>query len=317
MSPAAEHRSLTQAFLLIVGATALTLALLVATSSLGVAGFLLVALIAVPAAYIHMRYGTTPAAATVVLSAFGAYLLDGSTGSVGYVLQFGLVSIILPLLLRRGWSWDWAAALSVTAIVLVSFLILALYAALAGSSVSGQIDAFTDAQVTQAMALYEASDLTPEQLEEVKSAAERMAGYLRYAYFGAAVAVTGLLTMLLLGILSYSARGNYSLPLSDFREWKAHELLVWPLIAAGFVSFFADGFTKQVGVNLLIIMLPIYFLQGLAIVAHFFDRRNISPIMRGCGYVLIAFLNPLPIVITGIGVFDLWVDFRKPRVKTT
>ena len=317
MSPVAEHKNSTQELLFIAGATAVTLALLVATGSLGVAGFLLVVLISVPAAYVYMRCSAVAGVGTVALVAVGSYLFDGMVGSIGYVLQFGIVAITLPFLLRRGWPWDRSVALSVIVVVLFSFLALAVYAGMTGSTITGQIDQFAETQVEQAMAIYETADLTPEQIEELKSAAERMAGYLRYAYFGAAVTITGLLAMLQLWLLSVASRKHYSIPVENFSEWKAPELLVWPLIGAGFASYFAESELKQAGINLLIILLPIYFLQGLAIVNHFFNRRQISPIMRGCGYVLIAFLNPMPLIVAGLGVFDLWVDFRKPRVKTT
>ncbi|PLY01067.1 MAG: hypothetical protein C0623_05840 [Desulfuromonas sp.] len=317
MSPAAEQQKYVHYLLFSIGATALTLVLLVATGSLGVAGFLLVALIAVPAAYVHMRFGTAAATTTVVLVAFGSHLLDGMTGSIGYLLQFGLVALILPYLLRRGWPWARSVAVSVAFIVLVSYLFLAGYAGMIDSTVSGQIDSFADTQVEQAMALYANSDLKPEQVDELRSAAEQMADYLRYAYFGAAVTITGLLAMLLLWLLSVAARGDYRIPVAGFQDWKAPEMLVWALIAAGFISYFAAGDLRQAAVNLLIILLPVYFIQGFAIVVNFLNRRQIPPIMRGCAYVLIAFFNPLPIIVTGIGVFDLWVDFRKPRVKTT
>ena len=31
------------------------------------------------------------------------------------------------------------------------------------------------------------------------------------------------------------------------------------------------------------------------------------------GYLLVTLVNPLPLMVTGLGVFDLWADFRKPK----
>jgi hypothetical protein len=39
--------------------------------------------------------------------------------------------------------------------------------------------------------------------------------------------------------------------------------------------------------------------------------------MRGLGYLLLLVINPFQLLVAGIGVFDLWVDFRKPRIKKT
>ena len=179
------------------------------------------------------------------------------------------------------------------------------------------VDAFAKAEAEQAMSLYASSELQPEQVEELRSAVEQMADFIRYAYPGLAITVTGFLALLILWLLNALSRGMYAIPGQVFAAWKASEFLVWPLIAAGFGFALADGELQQVSTNLLIILLPVYFLQGLAIVNHFFNRRQVPPVMRGIGYALIAILNPMPIIITGIGVFDLWIDFRKPRVKTT
>jgi uncharacterized protein YybS (DUF2232 family) len=89
------------------------------------------------------------------------------------------------------------------------------------------------------------------------------------------------------------------------------------LIAAGFAVAFSSGLPRVVGLNLLVVFLPIYFLQGLAVVTFFFQKKGVSPVLRTLGYALIALLNPMPMLITAIGVFDMWADFRKPRMKKT
>jgi len=72
-----------------------------------------------------------------------------------------------------------------------------------------------------------------------------------------------------------------------------------------------------IALNILTIVLPIYFLHGLAIVSFFFRKKNLPPVFKVLGYVLIMVLNPLPLIVTGFGVFDLWADFRKPKIKET
>ena len=69
--------------------------------------------------------------------------------------------------------------------------------------------------------------------------------------------------------------------------------------------------------NLLVVLLPVYFLQGLAVVSFFLQRREVSPLMRALSYMILFALNPFQLIVAGIGVFDLWIDFRKPRVKNT
>ena len=317
MSPEVEQQKQTPTLLLLAGGAVLTLLLQVTPGILGVAGFFLVLFVAVPIAYVHMRCGTGTAVGAVILVAIGSYLLDGIYGMAGYLLQFGMIALLLPYLLRRGWGWDRAVAAAVVVISVVLFLVLFGSASVVGVPVSEQVAALTNAQVEQAIALYTTPEMSPEQVNELKSSFEKMADSISYAYPGLVVTVTGFLAALLLWVLSAISRSQYQIPGLAFVAWKAPEHLVWLLIAAGFVFSFVEGALKQVSVSLLIILLPIYFLQGLAIVTHFFNRRQLPPFMRGLGYVLIAFLSPMPLIITGLGVFDLWIDFRKPRVKET
>jgi len=312
-----EQRKGLQHLTYLSGGAVVTLVLLVAAGNLGIAGIVLNLLVAVPIAYVHMRFGTVPALSAVALVATGGFLMSGVTGLLSYLLQFGLLAVLLPGLMRRRWAWDRAVAATVAGIMLVSFLVLAVYASSTGETVASLVDTFATAEAEQAMAIYAAADLPSEQVAELQPAVEQMADFIRYAYPGLATTITGFLALLVLWMLNALSRGDYTLPGPRFAAWKANELLVWPLIAAGFAFTLAEGELQQLSMNLLIILMPVYFVQGLAIVTHFFNRRQIPPFMRGLGYILIAVLNPMPLIITGIGVFDLWIDFRKPRIKTT
>ena len=71
----------------------------------------------------------------------------------------------------------------------------------------------------------------------------------------------------------------------------------------------------KIGYSLLVVLLPLYFLQGMAVVNNFLRRKAYPPLMKGLIYTLLLLLNPLQIVVTSVGVFDLWVDFRRPRQR--
>jgi len=157
------------------------------------------------------------------------------------------------------------------------------------------------------------ADLPAAQKREVGLAIENMASFLEKAYPGIAITVSGLMVVGLVFMLSLLARGRYTVPGRAFPEWKSPEWLVWILITAGFLVAFVEGIAGTFALNLLVILLPVYFLQGLAVIDCFFRRKAFSPIIRTVGYLLVTLVNPLPMVVTGIGVFDLWADFRKPK----
>jgi hypothetical protein len=59
----------------------------------------------------------------------------------------------------------------------------------------------------------------------------------------------------------------------------------------------------------------LYFFQGLAIVAYYFHRMNVPLLLRGLGYGLIVFEQLCTILVVGLGLFDLWGDFRRLNHK--
>lgn len=291
----------------------LTLLLQWAAVALGPAGVFVNLSVPLPAAYVHMRVGT-PIGIAVVLLVAGTLLAVGDpSGSVAYLFQFGLASALLPWLLRRGWFWDRAVAATLLTLLAVAGVVLGGYAASRGVAVSALVEGYVQGEVDTALAVYRQAEVPEQQLEDLSRVVGQMADFMVRAWPGLVTVATGAVLVLTVLLLSRLAAGNYHLPGVPFRLWKAPEHLVWPLILGGFGLLYADGGLRDIAINLLTVLLPVYFLQGLAVVTYYFQRRGLPPFMRGLGYLLLVVLNPLPLIVTGVGVFDLWADFRKPR----
>ena len=71
----------------------------------------------------------------------------------------------------------------------------------------------------------------------------------------------------------------------------------------------------MVGLNVLIILLTVYFFQGIAIVSFYFNRKQFPKIARFLLYGLIFIQQLLLMVVIAFGFFDTWLDFRKLNKK--
>ena len=270
-----------------------------------------------PAAFVGMRVGSAAAGVTVALTALLVLLTADSASSVLYLVQFGIPGVAIPWLLNRGFAWDKAAVTVLWAMVAASLCGLLAVSAISGQSPLLTVSDLIGKEVVQTTTImqdmFADADLPAGQKREVGLAIENMANFLLKAYPGISISVSGLMIVGLIFMLSLLARGRYTVPGRAFPEWKSPEWLVWVLITAGFLFAFVEGLVGTFALNLLVILLPIYFLQGLAVIDCFFRRKAFSPIIRTVGYLLVTLVNPLPMVVTGIGVFDLWADFRKPK----
>jgi hypothetical protein len=102
---------------------------------------------------------------------------------------------------------------------------------------------------------------------------------------------------------------------ADLTCWRASDYLVWVFLASGAALLVPLALVSTIGLNVLLVTLAIYLLQGLAIVL-FWGRRLPLPLGVQCLMIVMVFLiaGPLCVIVcTAAGLFDLWVDFRRQR----
>jgi uncharacterized protein YybS (DUF2232 family) len=58
-----------------------------------------------------------------------------------------------------------------------------------------------------------------------------------------------------------------------------------------------------------------YFFHGLAIIAYFFHLKKVPMVLRSIGYILIVLEQLVTLFVVGLGLFDLWGDFRRLNKK--
>lgn len=301
---------------LLVGTVA-TVALQAGAAYLGPVGIVLNLIVALPAACAVLVAGLPVALLMVVLSTLALGTLSAPVAALGYVVQNGLGPLVLATLLKRGFWWGRASAVATLVVVSVAAALLVGYAGFSGQPLSEMVAAYIGSEVAKAMDVYRQADLTQDQLQELESLARRAGDFFLLAYPGFVTLMVGLGQLVLVRLLAAAAKGRYVIPGPLFMYWRAPESLIWGLILGGFGGFFAEGVVETLALNLLVVLVPVYFLQGLAICSHLFARKSVPPLMRAVGFVLITLVNPLTMLVTAIGVFDLWADFRKPRIRNT
>lgn len=94
-------------------------------------------------------------------------------------------------------------------------------------------------------------------------------------------------------------------------RWKAPDLMIWIFIASGALFFVPNKDINFFSNNIFLVMCFIYLLQGLAIVSFFFQSKKVPLFFRYLFYFLIAVQQILMIPIAIVGLFDIWIDFRK------
>jgi len=129
---------------------------------------------------------------------------------------------------------------------------------------------------------------------------------------------TEFLAALLTGVLAYrlgylaSGPLRLSLP-SDvpLKLWRPWSELFWALLA-GSVLIMLDGWLESLGLNLVVVVLILYAVQGLAVVRFYFDYVGLPGLARTLFYVILLFTSGLSVLaLTLLGLLDARFDWRR------
>jgi hypothetical protein len=93
--------------------------------------------------------------------------------------------------------------------------------------------------------------------------------------------------------------------------------LVWGAIGAGVLLVSRHERLEAAGLNLLLVLMPLYVIQGLAVFRHFFQRIGLPRLLQVVSFGLLAMQPLLLVAVSCVGLSDLWIDFRKIRQAPT
>jgi uncharacterized protein YybS (DUF2232 family) len=165
--------------------------------------------------------------------------------------------------------------------------------------------------------LYKKMGVPEENLHMISNSLDEIKYYLVRIIPSITAALT-LLTAWMTLLFARPIFKNMNLFLPDFGRlnlWKAPEYLMWGVIACGLTILLPDKTFKVIGFNGLIVLMTIYFFQGIAIVSFYFEKKGVPRILKIFIYSLIAIQQIILMAVIGLGFFDVWFDFRKLELK--
>ena len=274
-------------------------------------GVILLPFVAQPVLLFSFKYGI--AGGMVVLAlAFLVLLFVAEELALMYGL-FAVMAGLLLALLGRIRAIEYLVG-SIAGVMLSATAALAYYFFGSWAAMFQDLRSSLTQQLGAAVSLQEKMGLPQDSLASLKEQAPQIVEMmlrLLPALLLLSFAFIVLMNVLYLGRRFPGRRAEW-FALQNLREWKGPEPLVWGLIACGFVLFLPGaGVLTAIALNLLLVIGACYFAQGLAVIAFFFHKNNVPRFLRGLTYVLIIFQQIFTLLVAGLGLFDLWGDFRR------
>jgi len=289
-------------------------------------GSVLIIFTPLPLLYFYEKMGRAGGWVVLFLAAALILLTLGVTNAEWHMLAFvtlGLIGISLAEMFRKGRSIETTVVFPVIAILFLFSGFLGYQSYMLGQMPWSLIETNVGIVIQENIRFYESQGISPDMIGIIKSDLPRITTFFTSifpALFLVTVSLTVIVNVLAGRALLQSKRLSYP-EFGDLSFWKAPEKLVWLLILSGMtlatgILFSAPPWAGLAGLNILIACMFVYMLQGFSIVAYIFQKRNIPWFFRYIFYFLIFTMQYLILVIAMIGLFDLWIDFRKyVRIK--
>ncbi|KAF0219513.1 MAG: hypothetical protein FD174_1973 [Geobacteraceae bacterium] len=293
-----------------------TLTLFLAYISFPLVGLLPGVFAPLPCMYYTLKSGKLVGSAIVAIVAVVlAIVVDPETTAL-YLLQCGIISLSLPLFLAKGRGAARAIAYAVTLNIAVILVLAAVYGLSQGVDLDRQVLKGVETSISQTTLLYEKKGLKGDELKLLQQGMKQAGVVIARIYPALLVVSFGIIAGFNLLVLKrVSARLPEPLPVGDFKLFKNPEQLVWVVIAAGFAMLIDNTGVARAALNVLVVTLFMYFLQGMAVVIHFFTRLAVPTFVRVIFYILLIAQPYMTVAVAALGIFDLWGNFRTPKQR--
>jgi len=306
-------------FFLAVAVTSMVFMAVAAISVLGLFGAVLVP---VPVLYYYSRLGRGPGFLAFALSlAVTLAVLKGlgfQTGLV-YFSLLGLLGIVLSEVLRKNCSIERTVIYCGGILLALGLAVLVYLSLTSGIMPWSVIITHISVVVQENIDMYSRAGVSPQHIELIRENADQITRILVGLF--PSIALVGTIFLVWVNILEgkwlFKKKGMWYPSFGDLSRWKTLDKTVWLVVVAGICIMVPLETLRILGLNILIVLLFIYMLQGLAIMSFFFQTKSVPVYLRAFGYFLVFAQQFLLLIVAGVGLVDTWVDFRKIDKKSS
>ncbi|MGH7863786.1 MAG: DUF2232 domain-containing protein [Candidatus Binataceae bacterium] len=247
---------------------------------------------------------------SVAIAAILVSLVAGPYVGAAYLVSLGLTTVLIAEMLEAKRSFEAIVPVA----TLAMFIAIALAALLAHG---GSFDALVGAmrvQIGESMVrgeqFYKLFGITTEVPAQTRASILDTVLLLVPAIAAIIASTIVLLNLLLFWRWVGKQRLSYTL-FGNLSKWSAPDWLVWLLLVTGFGWFVPLGPVQDIALNGFLSIAAIYFCQGIAIIAFYFQVLSVPGFVRAIAYVFAVAQPVLAALVCLAGIFDMWVDFRR------
>ena len=272
-----------------------------------------------PLIFIYLQRGQVVGLIFMGLVFVALFFLVGSEQAMLFAAEYVVMATILAETVKAQLTMDKCIFLSALgSMVLATFLLFVLF-----GGESSLVDFFQQQimkhfdQSIQALKSMGESQVALDSMQEVMKETSRTFAFAYPSFIMVGSLVTTAINFFLVRVLWIKLYGQTLFRQENFSELVLPDFLVWVLILSSTLLFFLGNHFGTIGINLFALVLLVYLFQGLAVTVHLLESKNAHFLIFALVFLLIVIQPILMGLVIGLGVFDIWVDFRKIRKINT
>lgn len=240
-------------------------------------------------------------------------VLGGISINILFFVELLLLGFVLSELIELDLSIEKTMLYACGSVIFVGIAGLLFYSNLSDKGIYAFVAEYISKNLKLTLEIYENMGVSQDSIHMISNSLENIKYVLIRIIPALVVASTFFVswTNLLVAKPILKSRGLFYPSFGSLKIWKAPEFLIWVIIGCGLLLLLPEKTFKIIGLNGLLIMLTVYFFQGIAIVSFYFEKKRFPRVLKVFLYSLIALQQAVLLVIIGLGLFDMWLNFRK------
>lgn len=298
----------------ILSGITLTSLIFAASVYLPIIGFFASLFIPLPIVFYRLKLGRSngsiiPVATFMIM----VVLLGGMSPDMIFFIGLLILGFTLGESIESNVSLERTVLYPCALVLFAGIVGLIFYTNIAGTGLVALTTQYVAKNLEMTMDLYENMGIPEENIHMISSSLKTIE-YVLVRIIPSLAASLCLLVAWITILLARPLLKAKNLFFPDFGSlnvWKAPEFLVWSVIGCGLVLLLPQKIPGILALNLLIILMTIYFFQGISIVSFYFEKKRLPKILSFFLYSIMALQQILLLLVIGLGFFDIWLNFRK------
>ncbi|MBT8372578.1 MAG: YybS family protein, partial [Deltaproteobacteria bacterium] len=256
-----------------------------------IVGFVTSLFIPLPILFYRLKLGRLLGACIPIISSVGmGALIGGISLDVLFFAELLLIGFILGELIELNFSIEKTMLFTSGSVLLSALVVLLITSMLSGQGIYTIVSHYVAKNLELTMVLYQNMGMPEDSIQLISRSLDKIQRAL-VTIVPALVSASTLFitwTSILLAKPVLLSRSLFYPEYGPLKLWKAPEYLVWGVIVCGAALFLPGSAINIIGLNGLLILMTVYFFQGIAIVSFYFDKKRFPRVVRIFLYALIA-----------------------------